>query len=50
MASILGVRLRKQATRGTLIAAIVIGALSVDTLIIGAIFGLIALNKEAKQE
>ena len=50
VASILGVRLRKQATRGSLIAAIVIGAISIDTLIVGAIFGLIALNKEDKRE
>ena len=50
VASILGVRLRKQAIRGSLIAAIVIGAISIDTLIVGAIFGLIALNKEDKRE
>ena len=48
--AILGVRARKEATRGLLIASIVVGALSLDSLVVAGIFGLIVLNKEAKRE
>ena len=48
--AIIGVRARKQATRGLCIAAIIFGVLSVETLIIAGIFGLISLRKEESLE
>ena len=50
VASIISIKVRKEATRGLLIASIIIGALSIETMIVGAILGLIALNKEQPRE
>ena len=50
ISAIIASRVRKEATRGLLIASIVFGAMSIDTMIVGGIFGLIALNKEQPKE
>ena len=50
IAAIIAVKARKEATRGLLIASIVVGALSVETMIVAGIFGLIALKREQPQE
>ena len=50
IASILAIKVRKEPTRGLLIASIVLGAFSIDTMVLGGIFGLIALKKEKRLE
>lgn len=46
IAAIIGVKARKEATRGLLIASIIFGALAVELMIVAGILGLSAYNRE----
>ena len=46
IAAIIGVKVRKEATRGLLIASIIFGVLAVELMIVAGILGLSAYNRE----
>ena len=50
VAYIISSKVRKEATRGLLIASIIVGPFSVSAMIVGGILGLIALKKEQPSE
>lgn len=50
VAYIISSKARKEATRGLLIAAIILGPFTISTMTVGGILGLIALNKEQPKE
>ena len=50
VASIIAIKVRKEATRGLLIASIIVGAFSLETMVAAGILGLIALKKQQPLE